>query len=216
MDVVIAGGHGQIARLLARQLAARGDQVRGVIRNPDHAADLESDGSQPVVCDLEQASDDELDEAMAGVDAVVFAAGAGPGSGPERKETVDFLGATRLIEAARRTGIDRFLMVSAMGTDEPPQDDATFSVYLRAKARADEVLAGAGLDHTIVRPGRLTDDAPTGRVHLARHVGRDEISRADVADVLVRVLDEPRTSGHIFEVVGGETPIDEAIRALVD
>ncbi|MDZ7678665.1 MAG: SDR family oxidoreductase [Acidimicrobiales bacterium] len=215
MDVVIAGGHGQIARLLTRRLAGDGHRVRGLIRNPGHTPDLEADGAEPVECDLETAGDDELDSAVAGADALVFAAGAGPGSGAERKETVDLGGAVRTIEACRRNGVARYVMVSAMGTDEPPQDDAVFSVYLRAKAHADEALRGSGLDHTIVRPGRLTDDPPTGRVQLARHVERAEISRADVAHVLAAVLDEPATIGHTFEVVGGDTPIDEALQGLV-
>ncbi|MFP4513535.1 MAG: SDR family oxidoreductase [Acidimicrobiales bacterium] len=215
MDIVIAGGHGQIARLLSRRLAGDGHRVRGLIRDPGHAPDLEADGAEPVQCDLETAGDDELDSAVAGADALVFAAGAGPGSGAERKETVDLGGAVRTIEACRRNGVARYVMVSAMGTDEPPQDDAVFSIYLRAKARADEALRRSGLDHTIVRPGRLSDDPPTGRVQLARHVERAEISRADVAHVLAAVLDEPATIGHTFEVVGGDTPIDEALRGLV-
>jgi uncharacterized protein YbjT (DUF2867 family) len=211
MDVVIVGGHGQIARLLTRQLVAEGHRVRGLIRNPDHAADLEHDGATPVVFDLETDDDAALDAAVAGTDAVVFAAGAGPGSGAERKSTVDHLGAVRLIHAAQRNGIDRYVMVSAMGTDDPPQDDAVFSVYLRAKAEADRALSESGL----VRPGRLTDDPPTGRVQLARRVDRAEVSRADVAAVLAAVLADPATAEHTFEVVGGDTPIDEALRVLV-
>ena len=102
MDVVIAGGHGQVARRLTTLLAARGDRVRGLIRNPDHADDLRADGSEPVVCDLETAAIEDLATAIAGADAVVFAAGAGPGSGAERKLTIDRDGAIKLLEAARR------------------------------------------------------------------------------------------------------------------
>lgn len=214
MDIAIAGGHGQIARHLTRLLVAEGHTVRGLIRNPDHADDLVADGATPVVVDLESSPDAELDDAVSGADAVVFAAGAGPGSGAERKETVDHQAAVRLIGAAHRTGIARYVMVSAMGTDDPPRDDEVFSVYLRAKAAADGALAESGLDHTIVRPGRLTDDEPTGRVALARHVSRGEVTRADVAAVLMAVLLEPATIGHTVEVVGGDTPIPDALAGL--
>ncbi len=214
MDVVVAGAHGKVARLLHPLLVARGDRVRGIIRNPDHAPDLEALGVAPVVCDLEHASDEELQEAVRGADAFVFAAGAGPGSGPERKFTMDRDGAIRALRACEATRVPRYVMVSAMGTDEPPEGDDVFSIYLRAKAEADRALMDSGLEWTIVRPGGLTDDEPTGRVHAARHVPRGEIPRGDVAGVLAAVLAEPRTAGVVFEVVSGETPIEEAVAAL--
>lgn len=215
MDVHIAGGHGQIARILTRQLAARGDTVHGIIRKEEQVADLEDDGATPVVLDLETCEVSELTEAISGADAVVFAAGAGPGSGAERKWTVDHAAAAKLMAAAEAAGVDRYVMISAMGTDDPPTDDDVFSVYLRAKARADHDLMASSLAWTVVRPGRLTDDAGEGRVALARHVDRGRIPREDVASVIRACLDEPRTSGHVFEVVGGDTPIDEAVDGLV-
>jgi uncharacterized protein YbjT (DUF2867 family) len=184
MDVVIAGGHGRIARLLIPRLVARGDRARGIIRDPAHAADLAGDGAEAVVCDLESATPEVVDAAVAGADALVFAAGAGPGSGAARKWTVDHGAARLLIDAARRSGIRRYVMVSAMGTDDPPRDDAVFSVYLRAKAQADADLRAAGLDHTVVRPGRLTDDPGTGLVAVDRHVPPGAVPRDDVAAVL--------------------------------
>lgn len=215
MDVAIAGGHGQIARHLTRRLSERGDRVRGIIRRDDQREDIEDDGGVPVLLDLEECTAEELASAIQGADAVVFAAGAGPGSGAPRKETVDYGAAVKLAGAATHAEIDRYVMISAMGTDDPPQDDAVFSVYLRAKARADQHLMDSDLDWTVVRPGRLTDDPVTGHVELARHVPRGQIPRADVAAVLVAVLDEPRTAGHVFELVGGATPIPEAIEWLV-
>lgn len=211
MDVAIAGGHGQIALHLARMLAARGDTVRGIIRLADQEGDLTEVGATGVVLDLERASIAELADAVAGADAVVFAAGAGPGSGATRKETVDYEAAVKLHDAATQAGAGRYIMISAMGTDDPPAGDDVFSVYLRAKARADGHVMDGDLAWTILRPGRLTNDAGTGTVTLARHTGRGEVPREDVAAVVLAVLDEPDTAGHIVEVIGGDTPIERAV-----
>jgi uncharacterized protein YbjT (DUF2867 family) len=215
MDVAIAGGHGKIARHLSRMLSDRGDRVRGLIRDESQSKDLEEDGATPVVVDLEQAEAADLAGAISGADAVVFAAGAGPGSGAARKETVDHEGAVKLLEAARLADVGRYVIVSAMGTDEPPDGDDVFSVYLRAKARADRAVMDSDLAWTVVRPGGLTDDAGTGHVDLARHVSRGKVSREDVAAVLMAVLDDDRTHRHVFEVVGGDSPIPDALSALV-
>jgi nucleoside-diphosphate-sugar epimerase len=214
MEVAIAGGHGKIARRLTRLLVAGGDRVRGIIRNPSHRDDLLADGAIPIVGDLETAGDDDIDAAVSGTDAIVFAAGAGPGSGAGRKLTVDYGAAKRLVDAALRTGVRRYVMVSSVGTDDPPDGDDVFAVYLRAKARADAELRAAGLDHTIVRPGSLSDENGTGKVRIERHVPRGEITRDDVADVLAGVLHEPRTARRTFEVIGGETPVREAVAAV--
>jgi uncharacterized protein YbjT (DUF2867 family) len=212
--ITIAGGHGQVALLLSEVLAARGDTAVGLIRSPDQTEDLRDHGAVPSVLDLEAATVDELSAAIAGSDAVVFAAGAGPGSGAARKETVDYGAAVKLRQAAEAAGVDRYVMVSAMGTDDPPDGDDDFAVYLRAKARADEDLASSGLAWTIVRPGRLTDDPPTGEVTAARHVERGSVPRADVAAVLASVLAEENTIGRVFELVAGETTIKSALADL--
>lgn len=214
MEVAIAGGRGKVGLRLAGLLAARGDTARALIRHPGQEDTVRAAGIEPVVCDLEAGGD--LVAAIAGADAVVFAAGAGPGSGPDRKWTVDYAGAAKLIVAARAAGVRRYVMVSAMGTRKPPDGDEVFSIYLRAKARADEELRASGLDWTIVRPGLLTDDPGTGHVRAGQHVDRGEIARDDVALTLVAVLDEPATVGVTFELVGGETPIDDAVRAVAD
>jgi uncharacterized protein YbjT (DUF2867 family) len=217
MDVLVVGAHGQIARLLAERLVARGDTVRGVIRSPAYASELQEAGVQPVLVDLEAPNaEDELAHAAHGCDAIVFAAGAGPGSGAARKWTVDYEGAVHTAVAASRVDVARLVVISSMGTDEPPEGDDDFSVYLRAKAKAETHVRGSGLAHTIIRPGRLTDDPPSGRVKAARHVPRGEISRADVADVIVAVLDDAECAGRTFEVVGGGERIAYAIPALVD
>lgn len=215
MDVAVAGGHGKVALHLSRLLSRRGDRVRGLVRSADQFADLRQAGADPVLFDLEAQPATELAEAIRGVDAVVFAAGAGPGSGAERKETVDYGGAAKLVDAAEAAGVDRYLIISSMGAADPPRDDDVFSVYLRAKARADEALMTSDLVWTVVRPGRLTDDPATGRVTLAARVARGHIPRADVAAVLVAALDDPRTAGHVLEVVGGQTPIPDALDLLL-
>jgi uncharacterized protein YbjT (DUF2867 family) len=214
MDVVVVGGHGQIGLRLLRLLASRGDRARGLIRNPDHAAELEGAGAEPVVCDLE-ADDADVAAAVAGADAIVFSAGAGPGSGAARKRTVDLGGALKSIEAAKASGVDRFVIVSSMGADNPPPGDEVFAVYLRAKADADRAVADSGLEYTIVRPGRLTDAPGTGRIEAAEHLGRrGEIPRDDVAAVLVATLDEPATVRRTFEVLSGDDEVAAAVRAL--
>ena len=149
-----------MARLLARRLVARGDGVRGLIRNPD-TDDLLADGSEPVICDLEKAGVEEVAAAVSGADAVVFAAGAGPGSGAERKWAMDRDGAIKLLEAARVADVERYLMISSVGAENLPDDDDVFSVYLRAKAEADRALAASDRAWTILRPGFLKDDPGT-------------------------------------------------------
>ena len=215
VDVTIAGGHGRIALHTSRLLSQRGDGVRGLIRNEGQSDDLRAVGATPVVVDLEQVADGDLADIVAGSDAVVFAAGAGPGSGAARKETVDYGAAVKRLAAARRAGVARYVMVGSMGADDPPAGDDVFSVYLRAKARADRALMDSDRAWTVVRPGGLTDGPGTGRVDLARRVPRGKVPRADVAAVLVAVLDDERTVGHVFEVVGGDTPIADALERLV-
>lgn len=211
--VVIAGGHGQIALRLARLLSARGDTVRSLIRNPGHEAGVHAAGAEPVLADMERL--DDLSEFVDGADAVVFAAGAGPGSGPERKRTVDLGAAVKLLEAARRTGARRYLMVSSMGAGDPASGGEAMRAYLEAKAGADAALAASDLEWTIVRPGRLTDDPGTGLVDVAPSFGSlREIARDDVAAVLAACLDEPRTVRATFELLQGDTPIAEALAAL--
>ena len=213
MDVAIAGGHGKIGLQLGAVLAERGDRVRGLIRNPAQVEDLRAAGVEPVVCDLE--GDDDVAAAVKGADAVVFAAGAGPGSGAERKRTMDLEGAVKLIEAARADGIDRYLMVSSMGAGDPPAEGGdVFGEYLRAKAAADRALQASGLAYTIVRPGSLTDDPPTGLVRIGDRLDRGEVPRGDVAATLADSLSSANTVGKTFELRAGDTPIGDALAGL--
>jgi len=214
MRIVIAGGHGQIALHVERRLAERGDEAVGIVRNPDHVADLETIGARAVVLDLEEATVDQVAEAVEGADAVVFAAGGGPGSGAARKESVDQNAAVLLADAAERAGVRRYLMVSAMGTEKAdPDSEDVYQVYLRAKQTADDDLRSRDLDWTVVKPGRLTNEPGTGRVTVGS-LARGEVTRDDVAAVLVALLDAPGTSGRTFDLLGGDTPIEEAVASL--
>jgi uncharacterized protein YbjT (DUF2867 family) len=213
MDVLVAGGHGKIALRLLRLLAAEGHRVRGLIRKAGQAADLEVVGAVPVLGDLE--ADADLAGYVQGADAVVFAAGAGPGSGPERKRTVDLGGAVKLVDAALAVGVHRYVMISSIGADRPQAASGGMRPYLEAKAEADHYLMASGLEYTIVRPGSLTDDPGTGRVRVSTELGaRGNIPRDDVAVVTAQVLDAPNTVGVKFEVFSGDLLVANAVRSL--
>jgi uncharacterized protein YbjT (DUF2867 family) len=231
--IVIAGGHGQIALRLERLLAGRGHEVAGLIRKPEQADDVRAAGAEPVVVDLEAASVDEVATAVEGADAVVFAAGAGPGSGNDRKDTVDRAGAVLFADAAERKGVRRYVIVSSMGANANHAGDGVFDVYLRAKGAADDALRERpGLDWTVLRPGGLTNDQGTGRVQLAESVTGDDVptvmakllatpgaaglsvTRDDVAAVIADLLATPGTAGLTLELVGGSTPVADAVNAV--
>jgi len=211
MNVVIVGGHGKIALLLEKLLAERGDSPRGIIRSTDQAADLEEIGAEPIVLDIENV--DDISDALAGADAVVFAAGAGPGSGPARKRTVDYGGAVKLADGAKRQGISRYLMVSSIGSNHPESWSDQMRPYQEAKAEADKYLVESGLEYTIVRPGGLTDDPGTGRVQLGE-LDYGRVAREDVAAVLAECLTADNTIGKSFDLLNGVTPVAEAVRSL--
>jgi uncharacterized protein YbjT (DUF2867 family) len=214
MEVVIAGGHGKIALHLERLLADSGHRVRALIRQRDHDSDVREAGAEPVLCDLEL--EDDLLHYVTGADAIVFAAGAGPGSGPERKRTVDLGAAVKLIDAARRAGVRRYVIISSIGADDPSAGSEQMRPYLEAKAEADRRVADSGLDWTIVRPGRLTDSPGTGLVRVTEDMSvRGDVPREDVARVLAAALGEPGTTGKTFVLVSGDTQVDEAVASLV-
>jgi uncharacterized protein YbjT (DUF2867 family) len=213
MRVVVVGGHGKIARLLAPLLVGRGDVVVPLVRRQEHADELAALGAQPALLDLEASDADAFAQVMAGANAVVFAAGAGADGRVERKRTVDLEGSLKSQEGARRAGVRRFVQVSAMGVDEPVGDDAgeVWAAYVAAKRDADAALRGTDLAWTILRPGALTDDPGTGRVTLADRAERGEVPRADVAAVVAAVLADDATAGHQWELVGGDTPVADAL-----
>jgi uncharacterized protein YbjT (DUF2867 family) len=225
MVVAIAGGHGQIALELTRLLALDGIEVRSLIRNPEHSAEVVEAGGKPITVDFESAADGEIDTAIADSDVVVFAAGAGPGSGAERKESVDYGAAVRLIDAARRAGdpgegassdgtrSPRYLMVSAVSADADHPGDEVYDVYLRAKGRADRAVVASGLDHLILRPVRLTDEPATGLVSLVREIGQlasGVVPRADVAAVLAEAISHHPEASGTWNLSSGEKPVTES------
>jgi len=217
MRIVIAGGHGKIALLLEGLLAERGDQALALVRNPAHLADVQNAGAEAVVCDLETASAGNVAALLSGADGVVFAAGAGPGSGIARKDSVDRAASALMAGAAEQAGVRRFVQVSSMGAGQPPRagSDETWAAYIAAKTAAEVDLQARDLDWTIVRPGGLTDAPATGRVRLAAPpVPRGTVPRADVAAVIAALLSEPRARQQTLELVSGDTPVAEAVRLL--
>ncbi len=218
MRIVIAGGHGQIALRLERLLAHRGDRAVGLIRRAEQASELRDRGAEPVVLDLESADVAEVTEVLRAADAVLFAAGAGSGSGASRKDSVDRGAAVLLADAAERAGVRRYVMLSSRGADAAAPDgaDPVFGAYLRAKGAADDDLrARTALDWTVLRPGRLTDEPGNGLVQLAESTDSGAVSRDDVAVVLAALLAEtPVAVGRTLELVAGSTPVSQAIAAL--
>jgi nucleoside-diphosphate-sugar epimerase len=218
MKIVIAGGHGQIALLATARLASAGHEVVGLVRNPAHEADLTAAGGQALVLDLETAPTEEVAAALQETDAVVFAAGAGPGSGAQRKDSVDRAASVLLADAAEAAGVKRFVQISAIGLERvrggarPEGIDDVFHAYLVAKLAAeDDLRTRDGLDWTILRPGMLTDDPAAGRVQLRESVAYGEISRADVADVLAQLLTTGSGRHRVLELVAGDETVEAAV-----
>ncbi|WP_433266963.1 NAD(P)-binding oxidoreductase [Actinosynnema sp. CS-041913] len=209
MHLVIAGGHGKIALLVAGLLTGRGDSVTALVRNPDHFDDVRAAGADPVLCDLERADAASVAATLTGADAALFAAGAGPGSGLGRKDTVDRGASALFADGAEAAGVSRFVQISTTGIGQVTGDEA-FDAYLVAKGAAEDDLRERSLDWTILRPGRLVDTPGTGLVSLAETTLRGSVPRADVAAVVVALLDRPGTVRRTYELISGSTPIAEA------
>ena len=217
MRIAVVGGHGKIARLLHPLLVDAGHQPVALVRREEQRAGLEELGAEVRLLDIEQSDAAAFADAFEGCEAVVFSAGGGPDGNAERKQTVDLEGSLKSIEAARLQRIRRFVQVSAIDVDRPVPHDAGFvwSAYVAAKRDADIALRASDLDWTIIRPGRLTDDPGTGLVALGPDVPRGDVTRADVAAVLAAVLDRDETIGKQWNLVGGQTPLAEAIDRAV-
>jgi uncharacterized protein YbjT (DUF2867 family) len=214
--IAIVGGHGKVALLLAQALDKQGHVVRSLIRREEQGADVEHTGAIPYLLDIEGSDPGDFADAFGDADAVVFSAGGGPDGNAERKRTVDLEGSLKSIEGAKRAGISRFVQVSAMGVDEPLADDTdpVWRAYVEAKRDADAALRASGLDWTIVRPGRLTDGPATDSIRTGERLPTGEIARADVAALIVAVLEDDSTIGAQFEVTSGDLTISDAIATL--
>lgn len=209
-NIIVIGGHGKVALHLARILTDRGDEVSSVFRNPDHTEDVANTGAKAVVADIEQLDTDALADLLAGHDAVVFSAGAGGGN-PARTYAVDRDAAIRVIDAAERAGVRRFVMVSYFGAGPNhgvPESDSFFA-YAEAKAAADAHLRASDLDWTVLGPGRLTLEPATGRIEVGKAKG--QVSREDVALVAAAALHEDSTIRRTIEFNNGDLPIEEAL-----
>lgn len=212
MKITVVGAHGHISMLLHPKLIKNGHSVRGIIRKEEQAGDIKELGVEPVVADIEESED--ISDAVGDADAVLFAAGAGPGSGAERKWTVDRDGAIKLIDACIKNGIGRYVIISAMGLDEP-RGNEVFRTYQIAKAEADEALRNSRLKYTIVKPGRLTDEPGNGQISVGTDLDRGEIPREDVASVLAEVFERPETAGMEFDLLSGDQSIHKALDQFV-
>jgi uncharacterized protein YbjT (DUF2867 family) len=216
MRIAVVGGHGQIARQLHPLLIAAGHIPIALVRRPEQVGAVEALGVEARLLDIEDADVAAFAAAFAGCEAVVFSAGGGPDGNIERKRTVDLEGALKSVAAAEQVGIERYVQVSAIDVDKPVSPDAgpTWAAYVAAKRDSDAAVRASTLAWTILRPGRLTDDPPTGLVALGPDVPRGAIPRGDVAAVLAAVVGRADTVGRQWNVVGGEVPIGEALDRL--
>jgi uncharacterized protein YbjT (DUF2867 family) len=216
MKVLVAGAAGKTASRIVQKLTREGHEVRGLVRKEEQLSEVEKSGAEPALVDLEKEEVEEtVGRAVEGCDAIIFAAGAGPGSGAARKETMDYGGAVKLVEAAEKHGVRRYLMLSAMGASDPESGSEAMQPYLYAKARADERLQESNLNYTIIRPGSLTNEEGTGKIQAAPSIGhRGEISRDDVAETFVAALEAESTYHKTFEILSGDTPISEALERV--
>ncbi|MDQ0645795.1 SDR family oxidoreductase [Microbacterium murale] len=209
--IIVFGGHGRIALLLAPLLVANGDEVTAVIRNPEHVSDVEKGGATALVADVESMDTAALADVIRGHDAIVWSAGAGGGD-QTRTYAVDRDAAIRTMDAAPSAGVSRYVMVSWLGStaDHGVREGDSFFAYADAKWAADEHLRGTGLEGTILGPGALTDDDSTGRIELDPK-GRGAVSRADVAVVIAAALHAPQTIGRTIRFGNGTPETSEPI-----
>lgn len=210
MKVLVAGANGTTGRLLIQFLKGDGHEPYGMVRKREQKATIEALGGQPVLADLTE----DVGYAVKDMNAVIFAAGSGSSTGPDQTTAVDRDGAINLIKAAENLGQEKFVMLSSISADDPAQASESMNHYLQMKKEADAYLRGTELPHTIVRPGYLTNEESTSKITVGEKVEVASIPRADVAKTMIATLDEPNTYDRTFEVVSGDTQIEDALRNL--
>jgi uncharacterized protein YbjT (DUF2867 family) len=214
MKVTVIGANGKIGQQVV-QLLQNNDQytAKAMVRKEDQFEKWQNAGVDAVLADLE-GSVEQLEEAIKGSDAVVFAAGSGSKTGPDKTMLVDMDGAIKAVQAAEAVGVDRFVMISAQHANNRDAWFEKIRHYYAAKHYADKALMESRLKYTIVRPGLLKDDAGTGKITVGDQLKTEEVSRADVAETVIAALDDDHAINKSFDLVKGETPIKEAISHL--
>lgn len=210
MKVLVAGANGTTGRLLIHFLKQDNHEAYGMVRKEEQKAKIEELGGTPILADLTG----DVGHAVKGMDAVIFAAGSGSHTGSDQTTAVDRDGAINLIKATENFGMKKFVMLSAIAADEPDEATGTMKHYLQMKLEADQYLEGTELNHTIVRPGYLTNDEGSSKIKAAKKVERESIPRADVAKTMIASLEEPSTYNKTFELISGDTQIEEALKKL--
>ncbi|MBR2565345.1 MAG: SDR family oxidoreductase [Paenibacillus sp.] len=214
MNVLVIGANGQIGKHLAEQLAQEGKhQVTAMIRKPEQADALKKLGAQVVMGDLE-GTVDELAEAMKDQNAIVFTAGSGGSTGPDKTLLIDLDGAVKTMEAAEKRGISRYIMVSAYGADQRSKWSKEIKPYYVAKHFADRALFASELNYTIIRPGGLENKSGTGKVAVGTDLKPGSIAREDVARVIAASLLEEKTYRKAFDLIAGEQSVSDALSNL--
>ncbi|RWZ54473.1 SDR family oxidoreductase [Halobacillus fulvus] len=216
MKVLVVGANGQVGKHLVKMIQDQDDlEAVAMIRKEEQASYFHDLGAETAIVDLEDDTE-TIAKAYEGVDAVVFTAGSGPNTGPDKTVLIDLDGAVKTIEAAKQSGVKRYIMISSFDTTREAIQEApsSFSPYVVAKHYADDWLRRTDLDYTIIHPGMLTNDEGTGQVEAAETVDRGEIAREDVAGVILATLVNNSTVGKEFQVVGGSKAIEDAIANL--
>ncbi|KHE72715.1 SDR family oxidoreductase [Halobacillus sp. BBL2006] len=211
MKVLVAGANGHTGRLLIQYLKEDGHEPYGLIRKEEQKAKIEELGGTPVLADVTQ---QDVGYAVKGMDAVMFAAGSGGSTGADQTEAVDRDGAINLIKATENLGIKKFIMLSSIAAGDPERGPEQLKHYLKMKGDADEYLKSTELDYTIVRPGGLTHDESSSKITVGETVEKGTISRADVAKTMIAALQEPNAYHKTFEMISGDTQIEEALKSL--
>lgn len=206
-NILIIGANGKVGRLIIKALVEKGKNVRAMIRSTDQSEFIQSLGASTIIGDLEK----DFEAAFKNMECVIFTAGSGSHTGPDKTITVDQLGAVKSIDLAKKHAIKRYVMVSAQGARDP-ELPGRIQHYYKAKSIADEYLVQSGLNYTIFRPGKLLDDIGEGKIKVSENFpGSGTTRRADLASAIAEAIDIPKTENKILEIFDGNDDIAEAL-----